>query len=151
MNKVFIISILLFWVTNTSILSQTRSTATLEIRFTGIRNSNGNITIGINNSPEGWPREPQMNDLWKKQYIEAGVITAIIINLDYGTYAISVLDDENSNQKMDMFIGIPKEGWGFSRNPPFKLSAPNFEACSFLVNKPYQQITIDLRYAGKGR
>ncbi len=92
-----------------------------------------------------------MKDLWEKQNVEAGVFTAKIVDLEYGTYAISVLDDENSNLKMDMFIGIPKEGWGFSMNPPFKLSAPKFEACSFLVNKPCQQITINLRYAGKGR
>lgn len=151
MNKLLIITILLFWVTNPSLLSQSTSTATLEIKFTGIRNSNGNITIGINNAPEGWPREPQMNDRWKKQHIKAGVFTAKIEDLNYGTYAISVLDDENTNQKIDMFIGIPKEGWGFSMNPPFKLSAPKFNECSFLVDKPYQQITIHLRYVGKGR
>jgi len=151
MNKLLIITTLLCWVTNPSLLSQSTSTATLEIKFTGIRNNEGYITVGINNTPEGWPREPQMSDRWKKQHIEAGVFTAKIEDLKYGTYAISVLDDENINEEMDMFIGIPKEGWGFSMNPPFKLSAPKFEACSFLVNKPYMQITINLRYAGKGR
>ena len=65
--------------------------------------------------------------------------------------AISVLDDENSNLEMDMVLGIPKEGWGFSMNPPVKLSAPKFRECAFLVDKPYHQITIDLRYAGKGK
>ena len=75
------------------------------------------IAIGINHSPEGWPREPQMDANWKKTNIVDGVFTARIENLTYGTYAISVLDDENSNLEMDMILGIPKEGFGFSKNP----------------------------------
>jgi uncharacterized protein (DUF2141 family) len=50
-----------------------------------------------------------------------------------------------------MFLGIPKEGFGFSMDPPFRLSAPKFDDCSFLLNQPNQQITIRFRYAGKGK
>ncbi len=78
-----------------------------------------------------------------------GVFTARVENLTYGTYAVSVLDDENSNLEMDMFIGIPKEGFGFSNNARVGLSPPKFEECSFILDQPYKQITIDLRYMGK--
>jgi uncharacterized protein (DUF2141 family) len=125
--------------------------ATLEIRFTGIRSPKGQIAIGINTSSDGWPRNPQMDANWKKVNMEDGVFTAKLDNLVQGTYAISVLDDENSNLEMDMFLGIPKEGWGFSNNPPFKLSAPKFDECSFSIDRPNQVITINMRYAGKGK
>ena len=134
-----------------SLFSQSRSRGSLQIEFTGIGNSNGMITIGINTSPEGWPRKPHMDPNWKKTNIVDGVFIATVENLPYGTYAISVLDDENSNLEMEMFMGIPKEGWGFSKNPPFKLSAPKFDECSFRLDQPLKQITIDLRYAGKGK
>ena len=133
------------------LISQSTSEATLKIKFTGIRNSKGLIAIGINSSPEGWPRKPHMDPNWKKINIVDGVFIATVENLPYGTYAISVLDDENSNLEMEMFMGIPKEGWGFSKNPPFKLSAPKFDECSFRLDQPLKQITIDLRYAGKGK
>ena len=47
---------------------------------------------------------------------------------------------------MDKFMGIPKEGFGFSGNPRVKFSPPKFEDCLFIIEKPFQQITIDIRY-----
>jgi len=134
-----------------SLLSQSTSRGTLEIRFVDIRNSKGKIAIGINTMPDGWPRQPQLGFDWKKENLVNGVFTVKIPDLPYGSLAISALDDENSNLEMDMFLGIPKEGFGFSMDPPFRLSAPKFEDCSFLLNQPEQQITIRFRYAGKGK
>lgn len=151
MKRRYLITILFCWTLLPITVAQSRATSTLEIAFTGIRNEKGLIAIGINSSPDGWPRKPQMELNWKKARISEGVFTVKIESLAYGTYAISVLDDENSNLEMEMFMGIPKEGYGFSMNPPFKLSAPSFEECSFRVDKPFQQITIHLRYTGKGR
>jgi uncharacterized protein (DUF2141 family) len=131
--------------------AQSTSKSTLEIKFKGIRNDRGQITIGISNSSRGWPHEPVMNREWKKTSVVDGVFTARVENLEYGTYAVAVLDDENSNLEMEMTLGIPREGWGFSMNPPLKLSAPKFEECSFRVDRPFHQITIDLHYAGKRR
>ncbi|MBL0955860.1 MAG: DUF2141 domain-containing protein [Leptospira sp.] len=40
-------------------------------------------------------------------------------------YAVSVLEDLNRNGKMDTtFIGLPKEPWGVSRNPPMHTFGP---------------------------
>jgi len=139
------------WAGMTALSAQSPPTGRLEIRFTGIRDGKGLIAIGVNRSPEGWPRKPHLEFNWEKGKLVNGIFTATIRDLPYGTYAVSVLDDENSNLEMDMVLGIPKEGWGFSMNPPFKLSAPGFEDCSFELSEPLQKITIDLRYAGKGR
>ncbi len=139
------------WIFHQPVNSQSNTVCTLEIKFTGIRTNKGLIAIGINRSPEGWPRQPHMDPNWKKTNVVDGVFIARVEDLPYGTYAVSVLDDANSNLEMDMFLGIPKEGWGFSGNPPFKLSPPKFEQCSFVLDQPFKQITIGLRYAGKGK
>jgi len=149
-KKLFLCSTILFCLC-ISLLSQSTSSGTLEIRFIDIRNNNGKIAIGINTKPEGWPRQPQLGFDWKKENLVNGVLTVKIPGLPYGSIAISALDDENSNLEMDMFLGIPKEGFGFSMDPPFRLSAPKFEECSFRLNQPTQQITIRFRYAGKGK
>lgn len=151
MNKVLLITSLICLVSGPSLFSQSTSKGTLEIEFKGLRNNRGQIAIGLHNSDEGWPREPQMNYKWNKVNLEEGVLRVKVPDLTYGTYAVSVLDDENSNHEMEMSIGIPKEGYGFSMNPHIKLSAPKFEECSFLLDKPCKQITIDLRYVGKER
>jgi len=148
--KLLLCSTILFFM-GISLLSQSASRGTLEIRFIDIRNSDGKIAIGINTRPEGWPRKPQLEYNWKKENLVNGVFTVKVPDLPYGILAISALDDENSNLEMDMFLGFPKEGFGFSMDPPFRLSAPRFEECSFRLNQPNQQITIRFRYAGKGK
>jgi len=72
----------------------------------------------------------------------------IILSLDTGIYGISVLDDENDNNKMDYnFLGIPKEGFGFSNYYHEGLSKPHFDKFKFEINTiPVELIEIRLRY-----
>lgn len=150
MNKALLILLLLTFAGIHPLVSQNRPKATLEITFTGMRNGKGMVATGVNRSPEGWPREPHLSPKWKKTGIDKGSMTVKLENLEYGSYAMSVLDDENSNLEMDMFLGIPKEGFGFSMNPKTKMKAPRFEECVFEIDKPYKRITIELKYIGKG-
>ena len=151
MRRTTFFAMILWCVPIVVVNAQSAPKATLEIAFTGIRKEIGLIAIGINSSPDGWPRKPQMELNWKKTRIEDGVFTAKIEGMDYGTYAISVLDDENSDLEMEMFLGIPREGYGFSNNPSVGLSTPKFEECAFVLDKPFVKISIDLRYTMKGR
>lgn len=58
-----------------------------------------------------------------------------------GTYAIAVIHDENTNGKLDTsWLGIPTEGYGFSRGATRPLGVPSFSAASF----PYDGRTLDL-------
>ena len=123
--------------------------ATLEITFSGIRSDQGLVAIGINEGPEGWPRKPDMDPNWKKANIVSGSMTVKVENLAYGTYAVSMLDDENSNLEMDNFLGVPKEGFGFSNNPKVGMSTPKFEECAFIIDQPVKKITIQINYLGK--
>lgn len=62
-----------------------------------------------------------------------------------GTYAIAVVHDENSNNKMDKALFLPKEGFGFSRNPTITTGPPKFRSASFMVDGPQSQ-RIKMRY-----
>ena len=130
----------------TELNAQDSTACTLEIEFTGIRSLEGQIAVGVNSSPEGWPREPEKELLWTKENMKDGTLVVTIEKLEYGTYAFSVLDDLDFDQEMKFFVGIPREGFGFSRNPPHKLSEPGFDECSFEVDQPRQNITIEMRY-----
>jgi uncharacterized protein (DUF2141 family) len=143
-------ALILSLLTGYQLLSQPQPTAILEIEFTGIRNTEGLIAVGINHSLKGWPRKPHYEYSWSKETMKEGTLVVRINNLSYGTYAISVVDDVNSNLEMEMFLGIPREGWGFSNNPPFRLVIPKFEECSLEVDQPFQRISIEMRYIGKG-
>ena len=140
---------LLAFLSTPLLFSQSGSRGTLEILFKGIRNAEGQVAIGINTSPEGWPEHPQIELQFKKQNLKNGELTVRIPDLPYGTMAISALDDLDADQEMRMTLGIPREGFGFSMDPPFKLSAPKFEDCSFELNQPLLKIEIRFRNNGK--
>jgi uncharacterized protein (DUF2141 family) len=149
MKKDIYATLFLLLISGSCLYSQSSGTGTLEIEFTGIRSLEGQIAVGVNTSPEGWPREPEEELLWTKENMKGGTLVVTIENLEYGTYAFSVLDDLDFDQEMKFFMGIPREGFGFSRNPPHKLSEPDFEECSIEVNQPHQKITIEMRYIAK--
>jgi uncharacterized protein (DUF2141 family) len=68
-------------------------------------------------------------------------------DLPQGTFAVSVLHDENGNGKMDKnFVGMPKEGYGASNNPKKKKRAPTFDEAKFSLNSTGQTIEITLIY-----
>ena len=64
-----------------------------------------------------------------------------------GTWAIATYHDENANRKYDRnAIGLPKEGAGFSNNPPTFLGLPSFSRVRFPVRGPETEIKIRLKY-----
>jgi len=63
-----------------------------------------------------------------------------------GRYAIAVFHDKNKNGKLDKnFLGIPKEGYGFSNNPKVGFSQPTFQQASFELNSD-KTIIINMGY-----
>ncbi len=66
--------------------------------------------------------------------------------LPYGAYAVAVIHDENRNAKLDTFLGIPKEGFGFSRNPVISFGPPKFKASEFPVGAEPDDQRISMKY-----
>ena len=63
-----------------------------------------------------------------------------------GTYAISVVHDENGNGKLDTAVMMPKEGFGFSRNPKIAFGPPKFKKASFAVGAEAAAQTVKMKY-----
>lgn len=71
----------------------------------------------------------------------------IFKDLPHGTFAVSVLHDENGNGKMDKnFVGMPKEGYSASNNPKKKRRAPTFDEAKFSLTSAEQTVEIALVY-----
>ncbi len=63
-----------------------------------------------------------------------------------GTYAISAVHDENGNGKLDTAVMMPKEGFGFSRNPKISFGPPKFKKASFAVGDEASAQTVKMKY-----
>lgn len=66
--------------------------------------------------------------------------------LPTGEYAIALIHDENNNNKLDTMMGIPKEGFGFSRNPVIRFGPPSFAAAQFPVATSRVEEGIRVKY-----
>ncbi len=118
----------------------------VKVVIEGVRSKKGKIVLGVFKDQEGFKtRKPVKRIVLNKSELEGNEIS---LNLDKGIYGISILDDENDNNKMDYnFIGIPKEGFGFSNYYHEGLSKPQFDKFKFEINnRKAVLIEIRLRY-----
>jgi uncharacterized protein (DUF2141 family) len=104
-------------------------TFNLELTVTNIKTVKGEIIVAIFNNENSFLKE---NKEFKKYKIKINNYSEkyTVSNLPKGKYAISLFHDENSDKVCNLnFLGIPKEGYGFSNNFTPILSAPTFEEC----------------------
>ncbi len=100
----------------------------LFVKVTEIRSSKGNIILNVFKDQGAYDKElPYKKFSFDKSKIDKGTMI-VKFNLEPGIYGITLLDDENSNGKIDKnFIHMPKEGFGFSNFFMTKMKKPSFE------------------------
>jgi uncharacterized protein (DUF2141 family) len=104
--------------------------AGIKLVVSGLRNDHGRVGCSLFNGPKGFPRHDEFRGMWTS--ITGGVAVCDFQHVPAGTYAATVLHDENRNGKMDFnLLGLPTKGYGFSNNAKATLSAPSFDAASF--------------------
>lgn len=131
--------------TASALPAETPPPATLEITVSGARANTGLIRIAL------CPAQAKFPDCGAKAVrtaslpVSAGGARVVLTGLAPGNYAVSVFHDANSNGKLDTFAGVPREGYGFSRNPPFRPRAPRFNEAELAVSGD-SRAAIGLRY-----
>lgn len=120
----------------------------IHVKISNIKNSTGNIACGIFESPEGFP--VKVLDSAKAiiiRKLQGTKAQCDFSDIPPGTYAIAVIHDENMNGELDTnWIGIPKEGYGFSNTTIDEFGAPAFSAASFPYDGQNIDLTITLKY-----
>lgn len=119
----------------------------LLIAVTGVRNARGAISINL------YPDAP--DDFMKKgKWVErvrvpaqAGEVSACMPVPQSGRYAVSLFHDENNDRRLGRnWIGIPSEGYGFSRDAPTPLRLPHFEEAVITTGPGINRLRIKMRY-----
>lgn len=119
--------------------------ASLEVTVTGIKSVKGVIRLALCPPQTGFPDCKDKAVRTASLPIENGKAQVVLSGLAAGNYAVAIFHDANANSKLDTFVGIPKEGYGFSRNPPFRPRAPRWEEAVINVNGE-ARAEIRLRY-----
>lgn len=117
----------------------------LKLNFKNLRNTKATIKYLVFTGSTGFPDDPS-NAIKQGSFEASKASEGITLELGAGTYAISFIHDENNNNKLDTnFMGIPKEGFGFSSNPYIFFGPPSFKKASFELTEN-QTLSIEMRY-----
>ncbi|WP_191755862.1 DUF2141 domain-containing protein [Komarekiella delphini-convector] len=113
-------------------------TATLTIAVNGIRHQKGEICFRVFANEEGFPLSDTSEVQSGCAKITGNSVKKVFSGLKPGAYAVAVVDDQNGDRKLNTdFFGIPKEGFGISKNPTVSIQTgtPKFRDASVAVSK----------------
>ncbi len=119
----------------------------VKIKINNVRNTEGSIQIVAFKNAESYENDaPFVRKRFSKNKMKNGAFIATI-ELPAGIYGIAVLDDENKDKEMNYnFVGMPKEGYGFSHFYHTNLSKPKFSDFVFNLKNEPTTLLIKLRY-----
>ncbi|MEJ7679269.1 MAG: DUF2141 domain-containing protein [Segetibacter sp.] len=141
MNKIILCTILSFLF---CIAARSQSTIVLEV--SNFKNNNGVCRACLFNSPAAYEGRNSKPFQCISAFVTGHNARMEFNNILSGTYAVFVYHDVNNNNKMDKnFLGIPKEGYGASKNKLPYASAPTFNENKFTVNNKRTLLPIKLR------
>ena len=118
--------------------------AELEVDVGGLRSTQGMLRLCVTANPAKFPScvgDPRA----LSRSVPASQPVLNLGPLPRGDWAVAVIHDANGNGKLDTTMGIPREGFGFSRNPPLGFGAPKLAAARFKLDGDTVE-KIRLRY-----
>ena len=119
----------------------------LKITIRNIRSDSGLIRLALYSHEVQFPHEPGRRFEFSKKMDADGNLNIRLTSIPHGEYAISILDDEDGNDRMKFnVLRIPREGFGFSNNVKPGLKSPRFEECAFILDQRELQLEIEVQY-----
>jgi uncharacterized protein (DUF2141 family) len=117
----------------------------LTVRVVGLRSGRGRVAVALFDNPKAFPKQERALQGGLAE-ISDGSATFSFSGLAPGRYAVAVLHDENGNNRMDFnWVGIPLEGYGFSRDAHALFGPPSFDEAAISLEST-SRIWIKARY-----
>ena len=119
--------------------------AELDVLIDGVRNTRGLLHLCVTANPRFFPDCSSDRSALKRSVF--AVSKAVRLgDIAPGRYAVTVFHDENSNHKLDMTFGIPREGFGFSRNPKVRFGPPRYRQVDIELRPGLARHTVRMQY-----
>lgn len=121
-------------------------TATLDISISNLRSKKGDVLVCLSSNPKYFPDCSKDKEARKIKVAASDADIVQIMNVRPGTYAVALVHDENSNGKMDLRLFLPREGFGFTRNPKIGMGPPKFKSAQFTVEGKDLKYAVKMKY-----
>jgi uncharacterized protein (DUF2141 family) len=120
----------------------------VSVKIDGFKGTEGVALVMLYDSPESWLKVPKAVQVVRAKISGASLVVDLK-GVKPGSYAISVIHDENKNNELDMRwlpYPKPKEGSGASRDPETKVGPPKWEAAKFDVGPGGTSVNVTIKY-----
>ena len=119
----------------------------IHVETNGLRSDKGQMLCALHSSAAAFPKKADKAVARLTAKIAERQATCDFTGIAPGTYAVSVVHDENSNGKLDTnFIGMPREGVGASNDAKGHMGPPKFGAASFPYRGGRLELKIHIHY-----
>ncbi len=138
-----------FLLLSSSVLAQAHPAQENQIRIeiAGLHNDKGQTLCALFSSADDFPKKAEKAVARTSSVISKQHAVCDFPGVAPGTYAVSVIHDENSNGKLDTnFMGIPREGVGASNDARGHFGPPKFDAASFRFSGGQLTLKITVNY-----
>lgn len=119
--------------------------ATIEVDVAGLRDTRGMIQACMTQSRAHFP-DCRNDPRAVRVSVPAGSRSLRFTGVAPGRYAITLFHDRNANQKLDKMMGVPREGFGFSRNPKIRFGAPRFDSVDIEIPNGFSRTSVRMLY-----
>lgn len=118
----------------------------VNLNVSGLRNMKGQLMVCLTKNPKAFPDCGKDPSAIKRRVPAAQSSTIAFSQISPGTYAAALIHDENMNNKMDLSLFLPKEGFAFSRNPTVVMGPPKFKSAEFVVGDADVRQAVKMKY-----
>lgn len=127
-------------------LAHADGSSIIVVQVDGLRSGRGEVIGALFRSESGWTVEGREVATCRAR-IHGRHAACVIEGVSAGTYAFAYLHDENGNGVLDRdFLGLPREGFGFSNDAAPSLGAPSYQSASFRHDGAGTELHVHTRY-----
>ena len=121
------------------------STAELEVSIDGLRDARGMVMLCLTRRANFLDCDHDPARVTR--IIPAGQAAAIAVaGLAPGAWSLLAIHDANQNGRLDTMMGIPREGFAFSRNPPMRMGPPHLDQVRFALSSGESRQALKMKY-----
>jgi len=123
-----------------------KATGAITVRIEALRNDRGTVYVSLHANKRSFDDNKggiQNAQARPKQ----GTVVVVFDNVVPGRYALSFIHDENDNKKLDTnFIGVPKEGFGYSKDAMGRFGPPKFDDAALAIPSGATTVLMHAKY-----
>ncbi|HEX4890266.1 MAG TPA: DUF2141 domain-containing protein [Alphaproteobacteria bacterium] len=122
-------------------------TVRLQIQIAGLRSAKGNVTIMLYGDRDEDYLKKGKRLARVRVPAQMGEVSFCLPVPAPGSYALSLYHDEDGNKKLTKnWLGLPTEGYGFSRNAAVSYRLPQLDEAVFTALPGDTRLRITMRY-----